>query len=167
MANTILAVLSMAMVTMFSFQQHRAILNARLTMIRAGLTLNAASVGTETLDEIGAKAFDQATLRGIVESPEYLTPIGVTPETPEYGSRNDIDDYAGLHAVETRVIGGKELAFAVEVNVDYISEADGYTVSTTPTKLKRAVTKVYYVNVANPDTVTLERLYMCGESCGW
>ncbi len=177
MPQTMLAVLSMVVTTLFAFNQHRSVLSTRLNMVREDMAIRSTGVAVDILEEIGSMSFDEATRDKIVASSSELTSVQrlsiheVTEQTEqtsvESGGTNDIDDFNGALMDRYRELNGKDIGFRAESVVSYIDPMDNITEVSYPTKLKKVTIKVYATNIARPDTIYLSQLYACGSRCSW
>jgi hypothetical protein len=165
MSQTMLSILALVLATMFAVQQQRHTAHTKLSMIRGEIGTQTTGVAVDRLEEIGAMAFDEATVGDItLDSPDSLTsgsPFGL--DAPG----NDIDDFDAVTLDTFRVAGNDTLRFRVVSRVRYANEADVAQEVGGPTKVKKATVKVYNLNVAAPDTITLSQSYACGSRCAW
>lgn len=164
MPQTLIAVIAMAMASLVSFQQHRSVLEQRMNSIRGSLAVRSTAVATDKLEEIGAKAFDQATVAGAIASSALLNPIA---EVSVASVLDDVSDYHGLVQDEKREANGIESSFKVKTLVAYVSEADGQTAVGYSTKLKKVTVTVVPDGLAKPDTIRISEVVSCGVRCAW
>ncbi len=164
MPQTLIAVIAMAMASLVSFQQHRSVLEQRMNSIRGSLAVRSTAVATDKLEEIGAKAFDQATVTGAIASSALLNPI---TEVSIASVLDDVNDYHGLIQDEKREVNGVESSFEVRTLVAYVSEMDGQTTVGYPTRLKKVTVKVVPDGLARPDTIRISEVLSCGVRCAW
>ena len=173
MPQTMLAVLSMVVTTIFAFNQHRNVLSTRLNMVREDMAIRSTGVAVDILEEIGSMSFDEATRDKIVASSSELTTLyspgdlGQDQTSVESGGTNDIDDFNGAILDRYRELKGQNIGFRAESVVSYVDPSDNTTEVTYPTKLKKVMIKVYSTTIARPDTIYLSQLYACGSRCSW
>ncbi|NNE47559.1 MAG: hypothetical protein HKN37_12970 [Rhodothermales bacterium] len=180
MPQTMLAVLSMVVTTLFAFNQHRNVLSSRLNMVREDMAIRSTGVAVDVLEEIGSMSFDEATRDKVISSSSELTAVqrldihnltgGLenTQETSlESGGVNDLDDFNGATIERSREVNGTNIGFRAESVVSYVDPTDNTTEVDYPTKLKKVTIKVYSLNIARPDTIYLTQLHACGSRCGW
>ncbi len=179
MPQTMLAVLSMVVTTLFAFNQHRNVLNTRLNMVKEDMAIRSTGVAVDVLEEIGSMSFDEATRDGAVTSSGGLTSVyqttfehmsqyeESTQENMESGGANDIDDFNGAIMERTRTLNEKTLGFRAEAIVSYVDPIDSSTEVNYPTKLKKVTIKVFSKNIARPDTIYLSQIFSCGSRCSW
>ncbi len=178
MPQTMLAVLSMVVTTLFAFNQHRNVLNTRLNMVREDMAIRSTGVAVDVLEEIGSMSFDEATRDKVISSSTELTSFerksfylmeqeGSSQTSQESGGSNDIDDFNGAMMERTRTLNEKSLGFRAQSIVSYVDPVDKTTEVDYPTKLKKVTIKVFSMNLARPDTIYLSQLYSCGSRCDW
>lgn len=156
----------MMVVGLYAFHQHQNLLRMRAGMMRSEATVRATGVAIDRLEALRAVSFDEATRSGAVTGPEQLTPVSdgiFPPDTPG----DDLDDFDGSIETVERATAAGVLHFRVQTEVTYVDEVDRQTEVTTPTKFKKAIVKVYNLDLARPDTVYLAQLYGCGGECDW
>ena len=165
MSQTMLSILALMLATMFAVQQQRHTAFTKLSMIRGEISTQTTGVAVDRLEEIGAMSFDEATVGDVtLDTPDSLTagsPFGL--DAPG----NDIDDFDGVVLDTFRVAGPDTLRFRVLSRVRYASEANVEQEVGGPTKVKKASVRVYNLDVAAPDTITLSQSYSCGSRCNW
>lgn len=162
MSQTLLAILALMLATMFAVQQQRHTGFTRLSMIRAEISTQSTGVAVDRLEEIGSMAFDEATVGGTAVSLANLT---AGPPFQLDAPGNDIDDFHGVSVDTFRVAGLDTLRFRVQSVVAYADPEDVGKVVTGPTSMKKATVKVYSLDIAAPDTITLSQSYACGSWC--
>ena len=175
MPQTMLAILSMVVTTLFAFNQHRSVLSTRLNMVREDMAIRSTGVAVDILEEIGSMPFDEATRDKVINTSSELTQLerldihGRNTEFSIADSSNarDIDDFNGRFLDRARTLKGKNIGFRAESVVSYINPTDNTTEVSYPTKLKKVTIKVYSTDIARPDTIFLSQLYACGSRCGW
>ncbi|MDX1429947.1 MAG: hypothetical protein R3282_06650 [Rhodothermales bacterium] len=180
MPQTMLAVLSMVVTTLFAFNQHRNVLNTRLNMVKEDMAIRSTGVAVDVLEEIGSMSFDEATRDAVVSSSNELTSVysasfremeqyeeSTNHEYIEAGGTNDIDDFNGAIMERTRTLNEKTLGFRAEAVVGYVDPVDKTTEVNYPTKLKKVTIKVFSKNIARPDTIYLSQIFSCGSRCNW
>jgi len=166
MSQTLLTLLAMMLVTLFSFNQQRSHITARMRMIHTEIDLRATDAATSYLEEMGDYAFDEATLRETISGPDELTPQGGNGFTADT-SNNDLDDLDGV-VITRRYIGPVDsLTFQLSTRVTYVEPAELDTEASHPTKFKRIVVSVHSLDVPFPDTLRLSQVYSCNTSCDW
>jgi len=183
MPQTLIAILSMVVTTLFAFNQHRNVLTTRLGMIREEMAVRSTSVAVDVQEEIGSMAFDESTLDKSVlhssdltqisaydadlstQDPNY-TELGVRP-TLESGGANDLDDFDGAVLDRIRVREDRQIRFRAEARVRYVDEIDRTSEVSYQTKLKKVTLKVYSTSIAHPDTIYISQIYSCGSKCEW
>ncbi len=179
MPQTMLAILSMVVTTLFAFNQHRNVLSTRLNMVREDMAIRSTGVAVDILEEIGSMAFDESTRDKVVASASELTyvpridlnSLNLMEETNESsvesGGTNDIDDFNGAVIERNRTLNEKNIGFRAQAVVRYVDPIDKSTEVSYPTKLKKVTIKVFSTHIARPDTIYLSQLYSCGSRCGW
>jgi hypothetical protein len=167
MAHTLIAIASMAIATLFAFQQHRGVLTSRLNMIKADMAVRTTAVVIDKVEEITAEAFDEATVYGPTSDRTRLTPIQAGVASLEGSVLNDMDDYNALPQIETRAINGIDIQFGTRAEVFYVSELDGDTRSAVPTRIKKVIVKAYPLGMVSADTAWVSQVVSCGKNCAW
>lgn len=165
MSQTLFAILAMMLATLFSLQQHRHVMQAQINMIRTEVATQATGVATDRLEEIGAKAFDEQTKGGttLTAATSLTGPANFILDTPG----DDIDDFHNTQVTRYRTGDADTLSFQVETSISYVNSTNLYQESVTPTKFKKATVRVWSLNLALPDTITLAQTYACGSACDW
>jgi hypothetical protein len=186
MPQTLIAILSMVVTTLFAFNQHRNVLSTRLGMIREEMAVRSTSVAVDVLEEIGSMAFDEATLDksvlhasdlthismydqyggDVINTDPYSSDLGVRP-TLESGGANDLDDFDGAILDRIRIREDRQIRFRAEARVRYVDEVDRTSEVGFQTKLKKVTIKVYTTAIAHPDTIYISQIYSCGSKCEW
>lgn len=168
MMQTLLALLAMMIVTLFSFHQQRNIIHTQMSMIRSEAVTHATTVATDLLQEIGSKAFDHATTDATISSPTDLT---LKPHFTMDASGNDIDDYDDDTRVRKyRLLNGDTLWFDVWSEVNYADENDLQSVAADPTirtRYKKVTVWVQSVTVDLQEPIYLSQTLACGSRCAW
>jgi hypothetical protein len=184
MPQTLLAILSMMIVSMFSLNQHRNLLSTRESMMRMEISLQATGVAVDWLEEIGTLSFDEATRDDEITSVNDLTAMvsinldgdgkshivssggdyyGFDGDTPS----DDIDDFDETAVPKSRATIQGNLNFSLYTNVVYVDDTNVEIEQATPTKTKKATVTVISLDVAQPDTIRLSQVYTCGSRCNW
>ncbi len=171
MPQSLLAILSMILTSMYAYTQHQNVIATRLNIVENELSLQSTSVAVDLMEEIGSMAFDEATLSEEIFSPGDLTPIGGYYQGSdstgvEAGGTDDIDDFNGINVSRTRDRSGHTLSFTAAPVVAYV-ESDGVTPSTIPTKYKKVTVAVANTDFVMADTVYLSQVFSCGKKCNW
>ena len=165
MSQTMLGILALMLATMFAVQQQRHAAHTRMGMIRTEIGTQSTGVAVDRLEEIGSKAFDEATIGNV----SYTTSDSLTAVSAFKldAPGNDIDDFHGVTIDTFRVATSDTLWFRVQSTISYASETSPDQVVSGPTKVKKATVKVYNLTVPAPDTITLSQSYACGSRCNW
>ena len=178
MPQTMLALFGIVLASVLMLHQSRSgILTDRRTEA-AEVQALAAEVAVERMARLEALAFDQAVVDDYADAPAELTPfaggsfVPLGPDAPG----DDLDDannesieapYALREGAAGGAVGGIELRTTVTVR--YVDEGDGETVTSVPTRFKRATVTVAPVAtgdaVAKP--VVLTQMFSCGSYCTW
>ncbi len=169
MPQTLLAIAAMMVATLFAFQQQRNVMQTRMQMIHSEIATAATGVAVDRLEEIGVMAFDEATKSGdkIYSSSSLTSMPTFTDDAPPI---DDVDDFDGSLVERFRVYAADTLWYGVETTVRYASEAQPDDVVSDPnqrTKFKKATVKVYSLNYARVDTISLSQSFSCGSKCDW
>ena len=180
MPQTLLALLALAVATLFATQQQRYAVNSQLNKVRGELAVQSTAVAEDVLNMIGSMAFDEATAD---QDAAPLTSSYQLTRTDDFGpgegQPNDIDDFhesiADEYKVrsiqrvdpETGAVTVTPLYFEVDVRITYADEEDLDTSQSAKSKVKKAVVTVYSTDISNPDTVQLARSFVCGSKCDW
>lgn len=165
MTQTMLAMLALMLATLFAVQQQRQTAQVRMGMIRSEYGTQSTGVAVDRLEEIGSMAFDEATV-----GDETLLTVDSLTAGPPFSldaPGTDIDDFHEITVDTFRVAGGHKLNFRMHSVVRYASETNFEMEVTGPTKVKKATVKVYSLDIANPDTITISQAYACGSRCNW
>lgn len=180
MPQTLLALLALAVATLFATQQQRYAVNSHLTQMRGELAVQSTAVAEDVLNMIGSMAFDEATVdqdAAPLTLSYQLT--NVADFGPGEGQPNDIDDFhesisdeykvRTIQRVdpETGATVSNTLYFDVDVKVTYADENDLDTPQTAKSKVKKVVVTVFSKDISHPDTVQLARSFVCGSKCDW
>lgn len=169
MPQTMLALLAVMMAALFSFNQQRGIMQTRMQMMRNEVASAATGVAVDRLEEVRAMAFDEAT-KGedkIFSSTALTSKSTFTDDAPPI---DDVDDFDGSYVERFRVWLSDTLWYGVETSVVYAEEAQPDTPVAdinTRTKFKKATVKVYSLDIANVDTITISQSFSCGSKCEW
>lgn len=174
MPQTLLALLSVMLVSLFSYNQQRNVLSMRANMLRDEVALQATAVAVDRLDEIGAKAFDEATRSDAVSASNQLSAMlsvyegeQVSPGFASDSPSDDIDDFDNVTVYDSRSTWLDSLDFKVHTEVTYVSEADRQTEVSYQTRFKKVTAQVYSMDYALADTFYLSQVYNCGTLCNW
>ena len=73
MPQSMIAILSMMIASLFAYNQHRNALTMRMEMISQDMELRSSNVAVDLMEEIGSMAFDDATKAGSISSASELT----------------------------------------------------------------------------------------------
>lgn len=166
MPQTMLALLAMMVVMLLTVNQNERIVHLRQYVIRNEIAMQANAVAVDRLEEIGAMAFDEATIDDkTIHSKNELTAY---PFDVKEGDPNDIDDFQGAIVPKARVVNGRQLWFRVASTVSYAKENDPDVEVTGPTRLKKVTVTVQSdsLNIPTP-TITLSQTFACGSRCDW
>ena len=175
MPQSLIAMLSMMIASLFAYNQHRNALTMRMEMISQDMELRQTNIAVDLMEEIGALAFDDATKAGTITSSGSLTFTrsdlleGQGEEgtvITEAGGTDDIDDYHDVALQRTRSRDGHTLTFNTYSEVDYVTES-GYSTHGTPSKLKKVEIKVISADIAFADTIQISQVFSCGARCDW
>lgn len=169
MPQTLLALVAMMMASLFALNQQRGIMQTRLTMVRNEVATAATGVAVDRLEEVRTMAFDEAT-KGedkIFSTSELTSKPTFTDDAPPI---DDVDDFDASYVKRYRVWASDTLWYGVNTSVVYATEAQPDQPVADPnerTKFKKATVKVYSLNVANVDTITISQSFSCGSKCAW
>lgn len=164
-----LALLAIMMAALFSLNQQRGIMQTRMNMMRNEVASAATGVAVDRLEEVRSMAFDEAT-KGedkVLTSTALTSKATFTDDAPPI---DDVDDFDGSYVKRYRVWMGDTLWYGVETDVVYALETQPDTPVTdinTRTKFKKASVKVYSLDIAKVDTITLSQSFSCGSKCNW
>jgi hypothetical protein len=164
MPQTLMALLSMMLLTLFTYNQHRSVLQMREDTLYRDIELRGTGVAVDHLEALTAVAFDAATVDDTLTSAFDLTD---TEDFGDDGTLDDLDDYHGLTLTDTRTTAYDTLYYGVETEIAYVEEFDLAVVASSPTRYKRATVRVYSLDVAFADTFALTQLYSCEGRCSW
>ncbi len=168
MPQSLVAVVAMALASLVAFQQHRSVLEQRMNAVRSALSVGATAVASDKLEEVGAKAFDEATRLGTIDNVADLTDfVSGAGQLAESAAFDDIDDFDGIVTSEIRTVKGKDLVFTARTEVSYVSDVDGQSEVGYPTKLKKVTVFVVPAEITVPDTIRVSEIIACGERCRW
>lgn len=169
MPQTMLALLAIMMAALFSLNQQRGIMQTRMNMMRNEVASAATGVAVDRLEEVRSMAFDEAT-KGedkVISSTALTSKATFTDDAPPI---DDVDDFDGSYVKRYRVWMGDTLWYGVETDVVYALETQPDTPVTdinTRTKFKKTSVKVYSLDIAKVDTITLSQSFSCGSKCNW
>lgn len=167
MPQTMIAILSMMVASLFAYNQHRSALSMRLEMINQDMELRSTNVAVDLMEEIGSMAFDDATKDGPITTVSDLTfRTNGEQSDSEAGGADDIDDYDGATIERTREREGYTLRFTADAEVDYVTDS-GYSTAGTPSKLKKVTLSVVSQDISFADTVRISQIFSCGARCDW
>lgn len=160
-----LAIMAMMLTTLFALQQHRHVVQTQLNMVRTEVSTQATGVATDRLEEVGSRAFDEQTKGGTaVTAAASLTALAnFTGDAPN----DDIDDFHGASVTRLRMGDADTLRYQVQTVVGYANAANLDQVSLIPTKFKKVTVRVWSLDLALSDTITLSQTYACGSLCNW
>ncbi|NND71648.1 MAG: hypothetical protein HKN43_08715 [Rhodothermales bacterium] len=167
-----IAILSMTVASLFTFNQHKNALVLRMDMISRDMELRSTNVAASLMEEIGAMAYDDATKSGSISNSSELTFVQPSEEqneggaTTEAGGTDDLDDYDGTTLNRTRMRNGKTMTFSATTDVEYTTET-GHSTDGAPSKFKRVTVSVSSTDVAIADTIRISRIFACGARCVW
>ena len=121
-------------------------------------TMTATSVGQTLLNEIGTKAFDQATaLSDTAGLASFAAPGALGPNAGEvYPLFNDVDDY---NRFSTSVMSARAGEFTIACAVVYVNIATPNTVSTIRTRTKRVTLTVTSPLMSDPVNLVYYKSY--------
>jgi hypothetical protein len=173
--QTLYAIIAMMVMSLFAMQQQRHALRSQMDMIDQEINTIASSVATERLEEIGSKAFDEATAKEIITSKDELSPKSEFGKNKDANTTNDMDDHDGTEVTIVRTIGGSDLAFTTTATVDYTEDGNLDLPSANRSKYK-IVTVTVTVNEGLDEslysteglarkTITMSQTYACNSSC--
>lgn len=169
MPQTLLALAAMMMATLFALNQHRGVMQTRISMMRNEVMTSASGVAVDRLEEVRSMAFDEAT-KGeakIFSSTDLTSKPTFTDDAPPI---DDIDDFDGSSVQRFRVWASDTLWYGVETTVAYAEENAPDIPLSDPnvrSKFKKATVKVYSLNVNHVDTVSISQTFSCGSKCAW
>lgn len=169
MPQTMLALLAVMMAALFSLNQQRGIMQTRMNMMHNEVMSAGTGVAVDRLEEVRTMAFDEAT-KGedkIFASAALTSKPTFTDDAPPI---DDIDDFDGSYVERFRVWMSDTLWYGVETSVVYALETqpDAPVADiNTRTKFKKATVKVYSLDIAKVDTITLSQSFSCGSKCEW
>ncbi len=131
MPQTLLALLSIVVVTLLSLSQQRALLESNRAMLDDEAEVMAAGIAIQTMEYIGTRAYDEKTRIYPIDNPNQLT--SVFPEgkkcdlAPPITTGGGYDECAAIEdfnkitpAVVPFVVGKDTLKFKVSVRVTYV-----------------------------------------------
>lgn len=153
MNQTLLAVLALGLTALLVLNVTRSRVRDHRAVDTEQATVYATDAGLELLDAIRSKPFDAATAgaSGLVARSD-LTPLPFASGGTHAGAQ-DVDDF---HGMQPTPLGAGSIPMQGTVEVEYVSEADLSTPSTTPTYAKRVT--VYVWGEAVPDTLSLSQV---------
>lgn len=164
MVQSMMALMALMLTLLFIFNQQQGIIRAERTLIRNEIAAQATSAAVDRLEEIGAMAFDRATVGG-----EHITDTTALTKPAFFGatSPQDIDDFHGADVVQEYVLWEDTLRFRVISTVTYAKESDPGQSTSRRTKFKKATVTVFSLDEPHPDTVRLSQSFSCGSLCKW
>lgn len=169
MPQTMLALLAVMMAALFSLNQQRGIMQTRMNMMQNEVMSAGTGVAVDRLEEVRTMAYDEET-KGedkIFASTALTSKPTFTDDAPPI---DDIDDFDGSYVKRHRVWMSDTLWYGVETSVVYALETqpDAPVADVnTRTKFKKATVKVYSLDIAKVDTITLSQSFSCGSKCDW
>ena len=174
--QTLYAIIAMMIMSLFAMQQQRQALRVQMDMIDQEINTIASSVATERLEEIGSKAFDQATTNGnTITSASALAPTSEFGVNMDADTNDDLDDFEGSQVMVVRSIGGSDLLFTTSSTVQYVTAGNLDQVSSSQTKYKMVTVTVtvsdeldeslYSVEGLMRKTITMSQTYACNSAC--
>ena len=137
-----MAILAMMTVTLASVHQQRTLLETRRAMLDDELEVMASGVALQTLEYIGTKSFDEATVSGVVVDVNDLTagfpsdqrcPLEASKEGAYgYDTCDDLSDYHDIiWEVVPFAVQSDTIFFEVTADVGYLDSSHSRTASRT------------------------------------
>ena len=174
--QTLYAIIAMMLMSLFAMQQQRNALRVQMDMIDQEISTIASSIATERLEEIGSKAFDEATTNGtLITSASALTNQHAFGVNMDANATDDLDDFDGSEITVVRTIAGSDLLFTTTSTVAYVSASNLDEVSASKTKYKMITVTVtinegfdeslYSIEGMVRKTITLSQTYSCNSAC--
>lgn len=168
MPHSLVAVIAMALASLVTFQQHRSVLTQRMVHVRSQIWVEATAAAGDRLEQVTAMAFDEVLLKGGADSATELTSFAAgAGQLGESTGMNDVDDYDGAVSEDIRTASGKSLRFRTFTHVSYVSESDGATPVSYPTRLKRVTVEAVPLDIPAADTIRVTEVVDCGHLCRW
>ena len=137
-AELLLVLGALAIFGRFSLIVNNALLDNSTRVLQSEFEITGISILQETINEVGLKAFDEASVGATPASvPDGFTAAAsLGPEGGETDSSmyDDVDDYNGLTITGTTIAG---MTYTITVEVGYVSIIDLVTLSSTLSTLKR------------------------------
>lgn len=138
MPQTLMAILAMMTVTLASVYQQRSLLESRRAMLDDELEVMASGMALQSLEYIGTKSFDEATVNAVVTDETELTAnfpnskrcaLEASKEgAPSYDTCDDLSDYNEMQwDVVPFVVQGDTLLFQVTADVGYLDASHNRT----------------------------------------
>lgn len=142
MPQTLMAILAMMTVTLASLHQQRTLLESRRAMLDDEMEIMASGLALQTLEYIGTKSFDEATINAVVTDTEDLRanfptgrrcPLDPSNEgAPSYDTCDDLSDYNAMSWEMTPfAVQGDTLLFEVTADVGYVDASHTRTATQT------------------------------------
>lgn len=142
MPQTLMAILAMMTVTLASVHQQRTLVETRRAMLDDEMEVMASGIALQALEYIGTKAFDQATVSGVVVDVDDLTlsfpndqrcPLEASKESnAAYDTCDDLSDYHNIQwEVVPFAVEGDTIHFEVTTDVGYLDQSHLRTSSRT------------------------------------
>jgi hypothetical protein len=158
MPQTMLALFSLVLVTLFSINQARLTTSAQMSMMRNEVGVVGTGVAAQVFDLMASKPFDA---KDNVESPADLTPAASFGGSESWDLAADLDDYHGKSRSFSVPTGLGTLTVNAAVAVEYVQKSgQAYAPSTTQTYFKR-VTLTLTGPVGYQGSI--ERIYSYGD----
>jgi hypothetical protein len=168
MPQTMMALLAMMLATLFAYNQQQRAAQTKFNMIRDEVVTQATIVAQDRLEEIGAMAFDEATVgANKVATAAELTGLAFFTEDAQ---GNDIDDFHQVVVDTVRSSNLGKLRFRVASTVTYADPNNPDVAVTGPSKAKKATVRVTSLDIAEimaSDEIILSQTYTCGSRCGF
>jgi len=170
MPQTILGFLGILLASFLSLSQMRSGMGTERQLEAADIQAVAAEVAMGQLEALERLPYDQGVVSEYADAISDLTPYAANKyvRIGQDDPNDDLDDVHGSVTTTSHVIraGEDPLVFKTTTSVRYVSEADATTISTVPTRFKRATVTVRSTSgTASP--VVLSQLYSCGSYCTW
>ena len=127
---------ALMMLSVLTLNLNRAQILSDTELSESEYILTATAIGQTIINEIGTKAYDQATVSSDTASlASFAAPNALGPNTGEsYPLLNDVDDYNRL---STTVGSARAGDFTVSCAVAYVDPATPNTIATVRTRTKR------------------------------
>lgn len=146
----------MILLSLVIFRVNQNFLYTGDIMLSTKLHVLAISVGTSTLEESSAKAFDENTIGDATDNKALLTGAGsLGPESGEtFDSFDDFDDYNNLSRIDSSMPAAP---FKIEATVSYVDEDDPNNILGTQSWHKRI--DIHVTSEFMEDTVSLSKVF--------